>query len=73
MSAPYTVRWGFAFEAASAPIAELPAAIHRCRDIRAQVQGRPPFVPAIFGDNIDLGCADGLDRDEREQIEEAGL
>lgn len=70
MSAPYTVRFGVYYDAESAPITELPAAIHRCQDIREH-QPALTWPARIFGDSINITCPDGLNRDEREQIDEA--
>lgn len=72
MAPPYTIRWGLFYERASAPEATLDAAIDRCRSIRAQVPS-DRWPATIYGDNIDLDCADGLNADERTAIDEAGL
>lgn len=70
MSAPYTIvdRYHRTLEQLGSD-----ETIHRAIDRLRYWQGRGFKYPRIHGDNIDEGCADGLDRDERETIEEAGL
>lgn len=50
--------------------ASLVAAMAVCRQYREQGLDKDA---QIHGDNVDLDCADGLSREERETIEENGL